>query len=387
MINAVLRFFSKPIWKSLSVILLCFASAKPTTQLFPKYTPITSRMMVYAIGIDDDGGDVRITLAANNVESPSEADVVSAKGKTFYDALTEAEKAASKEIFLGHTSIILIGQQAARESLAGFIDYTARNFRMRMNIKMLTVMGGTAKEILDLKGESGNNILSKLDSLISTVTIDENNSKITLNNVVKSMASDMLDPVTVAVKTITNEDDGQKELSLAGFALYKDVKLEAFITDEIADIYGLINGNYRIGSLTLELNQDEKASVEIVTTETKIKFNCEGDIPKAEVIINITCGIAEHFGKNNSAETLGDELINQCTEQMKNKLENEAKELIDYTKEAKVDVFGIVYSFYKSHPYKMQKFSKDPKALYSVMEIDVAVIPTVTNSYVMQKNE
>lgn len=247
-------------------------------------------------------------------------------------------------------------------------------------------MGGTAKEILDLKGESGNNILSKLDSLINTVIIDENNSAITLNNVVKCMASDKLDPVTIAVKVITNEDDGSKELSLAGFALYSGEVLNSFVTDEAADIYGLLDGNYRIGSLTVETDNQVKVSMEIITTETQIKFSDNGALPRAEVNLNITCGIAEQFDKSGGSEAIGDELVEKCKKEMKSMLENNAKQLIDFTKNAGIDVFGFVNKFSKNHPYKFEDIKLDSKVLYEVMEVSVTVTPAITNLYVMQKS-
>lgn len=368
--------------KCASVLLLCFSTALPASKLLPQYTPITSRMMVYAIGIDKDGEKFKITLAANNVETASETDVVSAEGETFYSALSEAEKAASKEIFLGHTGIIIIGQEAANDNFTGFLDYTARNFRMRMNIKLLTVMNSTAKEILDLKGEAGNNILFKLDSLINTVTTASDNCTL-LNRVVQDIANEETDPVTLAVKVITNENTGEKELSLAGFALYKDESLNSFITEDIADVYSLINGKYKVESMTVDA--DEKISVEIVTTETKIKYTDQSKLPKAQIELLMTCSITEKFGNQQNDANINDELIPKCASAISQKLENEAQKLISYTKEKKIDVFRLVDGFSKMHPYKRSKISLSADEIYTEMEIEFKVSPTVTNSNALQK--
>jgi spore germination protein KC len=83
---------------------------------------------------------------------PSFGFVVSAEGETIYDALRNAGLRSARLIFMGHTQVIVVGEDLARDGIQQVIDFCDRHRDIRYRTDMV-VCQGSALEFLESQPE------------------------------------------------------------------------------------------------------------------------------------------------------------------------------------------------------------------------------------------
>lgn len=98
---------------------------------------VTAQMPIPAkMGSDQKGGDGKTFL------------MMSAKGKTVSDALNKLQLQLDRELFTGHTRLLLIGEKLGRRvGIEDVIDYFKRDFRVQ-RIAQLAIVRGDPKKVL-----------------------------------------------------------------------------------------------------------------------------------------------------------------------------------------------------------------------------------------------
>lgn len=119
--------------------------------------------LVVAVGIDKAPNSCNyvVTVQMANPKSTSlqgsgtsgseEAVIVlSAEGKTLFDAIRELAKVSSKRIMWAHDFIVIIGESVARDSIAPVVDFFTHNPELRMKTPVV-VSEGNAIDYLAIK--------------------------------------------------------------------------------------------------------------------------------------------------------------------------------------------------------------------------------------------
>lgn len=72
---------------------------------------------------------------------------MSASGTSLYDSLHNLQKELSREIFVGHREVLLIGQKMAEHGIDKLLDEIVRNPKSELRSKVFVVKDGRAKDI------------------------------------------------------------------------------------------------------------------------------------------------------------------------------------------------------------------------------------------------
>nr|WP_276316257.1 Ger(x)C family spore germination protein [Paenibacillus artemisiicola] len=78
-------------------------------------------------------------------------ELTSAAGINIYDAMRNAQKELSRELFPGHREVILIGQRLAERGIPRLLDQFVRNPRSELRSKLFVVKDAQAKDVLKQK--------------------------------------------------------------------------------------------------------------------------------------------------------------------------------------------------------------------------------------------
>lgn len=124
---------------------------------------LSERLLVQGIGIDweDDNFLLTFQIFAPAAEgggtitsSPKNAKILQSKGSTVSLAVQNATLMQGKELFLGHTRILIIGNTLAKRGITFPLSYFSSNASARHNVN-LAVANGKAADILTSKINQG----------------------------------------------------------------------------------------------------------------------------------------------------------------------------------------------------------------------------------------
>lgn len=122
---------------------------------------LNERAIVQAVGLDWADGQIRATFqifapSGNGGISASadNARIITADGPTISEAVQNATLTQGKQLFVGHSRIIIIGRALAEQGLAQPLSYFSANAWSRSSIH-LALAENTAEEILSAKINQG----------------------------------------------------------------------------------------------------------------------------------------------------------------------------------------------------------------------------------------
>lgn len=260
------------------------------------HTELNEKAIVMAIGIDYEEDMYSVTfqyysptgLGGRTLVDNSQPNVLTASGtgENVYGALEDASFRCGRELMLGVTQIIIIGEEAAKHSVDRVLDFTKSYFQSHPDM-MITVAEGKAEEMLKVKFNEG---------IVSTEKL-----KFMLTNAEKSGIAELPSALSLFIALQTKQksaclprlrliDDGKsdasqdgKTLEIAGGVLIKDGA--AIDETDIETVSGLqlLCCKAQTATVTVDFG-GEKISVGLVDVKTEIKPSQED----GRLILNVT---------------------------------------------------------------------------------------------------
>lgn len=134
-----------------------------------------SKLIIRALGIDRNGENYEISAIAflpkASQSFTENYKVVEGKGKTLYEAISEAAKETGKDIGLAHTGIVFVNDGLCEEGLIESIDYLVRDYSLANGTFVVYVPNSTK----DLIKAANNLVMSSGIRLGDVADFDEEN--------------------------------------------------------------------------------------------------------------------------------------------------------------------------------------------------------------------
>lgn len=301
------------------------------------HTELNEKAIVMAIGIDYEEEKYSVTfqyysptgLGGRTLVDNSQPNVltVSGKGENVYGALEDASFRCGKELMLGVTQIIVLGEEAAKDSVDKVVNFTKTFFQSHPNM-LITVAEGKAADMMQVKFKEG---IVSTDKLRFMLTNAEKSGIAELPSALYLFIALQTKQKSACLPRLRLIDDGKsdasqdgKALEIAGGALIKDGKMVEETDIETMSGLQLLCCKAQTATVTVDYN-DEKISVGLVDVKTKVKPAVEN----GRLILNVSLVSEGRFlidphnsyinDDNKEIEALcGEQLI----ERMKSALEN-----------------------------------------------------------------
>lgn len=350
-------------------------------------------VLMSAIDADEDGGiigTVQIPLPAgggaeNGKRAGGNGDksfyTISAKGKNINDMIQHLQERSSRELFVSHRRVLLIGESLAERGLKDVLDYYTRAPDSRLRTYVFIVRGRMAGELLDISIPSeqvpGTAIMELAKSKVAT------GSK--LSNIVNDMSTDgifpVIDVLEVKPASILEETKGNAgwTFRLSGSAVIKDYKLIGFL--DIEKMRGLLwmRDMMSKGVVTTQISEKEgEVSFEVVNSSRKMRFIFHGD----EVKVNISLKVEGPVYENNTNLDLSEPShIKKVEEALGSAIKTRVEQTIETAQqELRSDIFGIGKELYQTHPTKWKEIKGMWEDIFPEIEIAVNVEVKVRRS-------
>ena len=320
-----------------------------------------------AIDYDEEKKKYEVSLLiSNSPKSGTEASsgyqtvVYSGKGTSIYDAIKEIGLISPKQIYIGHLSIVILSEEAAKEGLLKSLDFLLEEPRSKKNFYVALAKDEKAKNILSITTPLTDFPSQTLaDNLKSTDYLQGAVVAIDFNTLVYYLINDGIDPSLNGFKIVGDEDDGAKAsniktnlpkayVKLTNLGIFKDDKFIKW-TDK-NESRGINIMNDSISEFYVETKcKDGNAVIDIENLETNLTVSKDGvvtaKVKGAGLINEITCDV----------DLSKQEEVDKIEKKAEKKIRGFMKDAINVSKENNTDLFGIGLMYYQNYPKKYKK--------------------------------
>lgn len=320
------------------------------------YKEINELALISSIGIDykDDNYEIIFELLNDSKSSEQGATastyIVNDKGTTIAEAFDNIALRISKIPYYYHLDAVILSQEVATNHFEETIEYLVRQPMIR-NEFYIVLSDVEPSKIIENSTAENPVIGSQIDKLIGAGESSYNPAYTKpFENIIENILNKRKEPI---VNTLTLKD---KTIALKGLAIFKDYTYVTTLTDQHADILGLLLGETDKVILTNYYNDkpftiktySSKVAIEIKDQEVQINVTAEAEIEENVASLDLR--------DENTFKKLNKDYSKILNEQIKGTI----KELVDLN----VDALGLRDIYYK-------KFKKNNNNILQDYEIKV----------------
>ena len=187
---------------------------------------------------------------------------------TFREARSKLQSRMSREIFMGHRRVIVVGERLARDGISEVLEFHNRERDSRMNAYIVVAKG------------DGNALLKARPTLerFSAESIRELLQKtgimpVSIKKVTVTMGAPGSDPIIVYMGTrrSENENEQSNEIEVLGYAQFKKDRMVGVFQKETAAGIAWLNNHFVSHITSVKLDSGQRVAIDIFLGKTRIK--------------------------------------------------------------------------------------------------------------------
>lgn len=302
------------------------------------HTELNEKAIVMAIAIDYKDEKFNVTfqyynptgMGGRTLVDNSQPNVLTAsgEGENVYAALEDASFRCGRELMLGVTQLIILGEEAAKYSVDKVMNFSKSFFQSHPDM-LVTVAEGEAKEMMHVKFSEGIVSTQKLKFLLNNAEksgIVSLPSALELFTTLETKQKSGTLPRLRLIEGIKSDasEDG-KTVEIAGGVLIKDGKTVGNVDMEVMSGLELLCCKTQTGTVTVEL-ENEKVSIGLVDISTKIKPSFKED--RLVLNVSLTSGGRFLVTPSGTFEQDYSKVANTCGQQLIQRMEEAIKQTV-----------------------------------------------------------
>lgn len=313
---------------------------------------------------------------AGGMEPP--AWVVWAEGKTIEEAERYLAMKVPRDIYWGHSVILVFGEEMAKKGTRMVTNFFQRS-RQPREIMWLMVAKGEAKDLLATHSK-----LAKTSAQAAGfLTRMETGYAVQSREYAEMLASKGVQPVVTGVEVIeAGEAHGpglgknpptNKEVQLSGVAVFKEDKLIGWL--DMHETRGLLwlKGELKKGVVIVPSpgEPEKKVSIKIRRSSTKIVPEYDGENLRFNVMIKVEGDMVEQQSREDLAKP---EKIKALESAMAGEIKNRAAVALEKAQwEYGVDIFGFGDAFHRKYKKEWRELKNRWDEEFSQSDVNIAV--------------
>ena len=344
-------------------------------------TEINDLAFVMGIGVDngdnEDEGQYNVTVQiakTNSLNSSSGESGGGTKDDGFMNfsrsgmgiqlPIYEISRLINRELYTGHTQVIVIGREAAQGDIAPILDHFIRSSDARFTISLL-VAQDRADEILDHPSEIENFPASHLQSLIDSHSKTGDIVGTSIIDFLIEMVDHSTAP-TIPIVKLVDDGTGDSQIVLDGMAVFKGSTMCDVLSPIQTKVMMAIRGGLNTGFFPIEAfgghiilrlsNSSSKMRLEYKDG----KFRMVVDIVQEFSIVDTTADadFLSYEERDELAAILTDEGIRLF------------EDTLEHTKTQSLDVFGFGECIRRHYPREARELIENWEEEYPELEVD-----------------
>ncbi len=318
---------------SVFIMLLSFSGCR----LSKSFTPFAHEYLVSALGFDQKGDEIFVTIESVVINSEdSEAEkknkLLKGNGKSFQTALKNALGQASQPIELSHCAVAVIGDTLSEKYIAEVCNYIYNEKEITLSIELISTEN--AEKLLSSETISsvavGYDIISMRQTYSRLYGINFKNLFYELEGMRQSAVN------TFTLPFFKIDEEGY---FIDGVTVFKNDESHMKINENKLSVFAIASDSQDAGMVNIG---NKQYNLQSVSTVCKLKNE---NLPKLLLEINIS----PEFDKN-SGDTLENEIIN----------------LFQHSQNEEIDIFGVgniikqkEIDFFNKYKEKYDEFYKN----------------------------
>ncbi len=324
------------------------------------YKELSELGIITAMGISKEDDKYHLDIQLINIidtekssleESP--ITVISAEGKTIFEAARSMNKQTSKILFLADVDYVFLDKSIITDEADEIMDFLIRDTRLSLNFLIVTSENSTSKDILSSISHFDTNSAKNVYDLINNSETRFGGIKaLHIRDFITSKLSkgkEVIYPNIEVTNKESSNNDSLKESISDGFVKVKDMvfynknKEIIHLNDEVTKGYNFLNNNIKNATISIPC---DGGNFSIETLESKIKM--KDKLKDNKLLINGKIGaeIVYYGCKENLDDTKELKKISNLAEKEVEKYINEALKL---AKENEYDFLNIGNYIYKNN--------------------------------------
>lgn len=361
-----------------------------------------------AVGIDlNEENKTEIYVAINSSptsESLAETNhIFCSSGETVGDAFTNLNLTFGRDIKLGHTRFVMIGEKISQQDIVILLDRLVRTSKMRNTVQLI-YCPNSIKQMFEIGSKMGNTSGLKLSEIVCH---QQNNSTTSIDSNIDSFYKGFLSPSGVSrlnmvkltndyTKGINANTDGSSggESSSSGeqneshsggeqkqdyvsnrgeIAIFKDGVLKFTLDEEMSSGLNWLNNNFNSKELLVMVNNSSQIDNAIINFDILNKFvRCKSFFYKnmpflsAQILISLT--IDEIISDNAKKDLRYSMLDDSVKSDIGNTIRGQVAKVVNFAKQEKVDIYELNNMFYKNNYYEYKEYLKNGNTKDDIIE-------------------
>jgi Ger(x)C family germination protein len=383
----------------LSVILFIFIAVSASgcaLNILPEKIEINKLMMVQAVGVDKDLKDpnnVCITVLSKKQamggKSGEQANpkgiVLSDKAPTFLEAEREFQSYSDKRMFWGHVDFYLVGEEAAREGIARYIDFFSRDNDMRVVSKVYIIKGSTAREFIEKSSTGEYYMPDRLRGIGENSKLYAGAQELELLEFIQwlnNKYSCAVAPVLSLKQTEHSKKEGDQppmDIDLNGYAVFKNLKLVNIIDKDMARGENFLLNRITTGVIQVKDPDGEIVGLDIIEHRTKISPSFkDGELKGMKVKVTLSSNINE---THSTTIRFTEDMLNYLSNKQSDAVKKQIEGVIRLAQENNTDFVDMANVFGTYHPVLWDKYKKKWDEIFPSLPISVEVDSKINRTY------
>lgn len=352
------------------------------------YREIEKLDVVSACAIDKNGDEFILTVETVNFssdqkESISKPFVVTARGKSIFDAIRNTISKSGRKLYWSHTKVIIISKDIAEEGVLPVLDWIFRGAEMRGDARILVSKEDTASQIIFGGNDKESTVGMHLDKILKSqrfVTTFPSND---LWEFTDSIVSEGIS--SIAPYVVTSVDNGINIPAVEGTALFKGDKMVGWISGKESKLVIWLKDKIIGGTIMIQdiIENKENISLEMFENQTQLDPILNDGSVLMNIMIKCNMEISELGKSQVEIDSMSIEKLEKDTEKyIKEKMENIIKKI---QKEYKTDIFGFGKEIMQKYPNYWNKIKSQKEELFKELDVVVKVDAQIKGSALLSK--
>ena len=348
------------------------------------YREINNMSIVAGAAIDKTSdGKYKLSIeiidlkAAVGVEAQVHSKKLECYGASIVDAVRNAISFNANKLYWGHTEILIISKDVAKEGIVQILDVFSRDPEFRLSIDILVSKEDTAEEILDSQSITTEVRSYELNKMLDLEKELEKAPKVEIYEFINSLGESGISSVMPVVGLLNHS--GQETSQLSGPAVFNKDKLRYMFDQEDTKYFLFVMNKIKGGLLVVN---DSDITLKIIRNKTKLKPVYTNGKLHFEINIKTKTSMSEiDFTKFRNMKDI-DKIQIEAQKILKSRVENVIKAVQN---EYGIDIFGFGRSVRQDIPELWKKINPDWDTIFKSVPVNVNVDVKISNSGLLSK--
>jgi len=391
--------------KFLLYIIVCSLLLSGCGSIYSNYREVEQLLVIETMGFDYLPGGVQLTLASGISSGSSQGPIkLSGVGPTISAAMDQARNYSFEdELFCSQTNSILIGEEAARQGIEGYLSYICQSPMLRTDVPVFIIRGGTAFESIMVSGDSQHGVSEILKGVTEYLETRGGShifkaAQITRDSLRHGSAlccvleySESAEPPAGNSQSEQSGGGGEGEataartLAVAGFGVLKDNRLIEYIDKDTAVGVSFLINKVGISSIQLQdaMGKDVVLEVSGGSSQVKPRWSEKGELTGLDISLDAQATVTE---MNDNADLSRESYTKQLTDALETRLAELVGDVLRLSAKLEADFLALGTQVEQHSPLLYRHMNKSFGETLPSLEFHIAVKTKISHTNDMKES-